>query len=120
MGSICLPSSVSPYSTRGGISRKSWRYASPSSIICLRLSVRTFWDIPSRSRCSSLNLHGRDLRLRSISSFHFPPISDTAVATGQTGSSSLVFFFLTSFSLQPKYITHFKKVYSYKKVRTCF
>ena len=46
--------------------------------------------------CNSLNLHGRSFRLRRSKSFHFPPIRDTAVATGHSGSSSFVRISVTS------------------------
>ena len=58
--------------------------------------------IPSILRCSSLNLHGRSFKLRKISSFHFPPIRDTAVATGHSGNSSFARIILTSESI----VTH--------------
>ena len=68
-------------------------------------------------RCSSLNRHGRAFRLRRISSFHFPPISAAAVATGHAGSSSFVFMVNPS----PRPLWHILfHMCSYKKVRTCF
>lgn len=73
--------------------------ASTVSIICLRLSVSTFCEIPSISLCSSLKRQGRSFKLRMIRSFHFPPIRDTVVATGQIGSSSFVFLLEQVFHL---------------------
>ena len=49
----------------------------PSSSIDLRLSVRTFWLMPSRFLLSSLNLQGRASRFRRISNFHLLPIVAT-------------------------------------------
>ena len=45
---------------------------------------------------NSLNLQGRSFRLRRSKSFHFPPIRDTAVATGHSGNSSFVRISVTS------------------------
>lgn len=64
-----------------------------------RLSVSTFWLIPSKSFFRSLNRHGRTSRFRMISSFHLLPIIWTVVATGQAGSSSLVNRYSTSFRM---------------------
>lgn len=66
---------------------------------CLKLSVKTFCEIPSILRCISLNLHGRSFKLRKISSFHFPRIRDTAVATGHSGNSSFARIILPSESI---------------------
>ena len=41
-------------------------------------------------------------KLRKISSFHFPPMRDTAVATGHSGNSSFARIILTSESI----VTH--------------
>ena len=50
-----------------------------------RLSVSTFWLIPSKSFFSSLKRQVRICRLRIIKSFHLLPIKATVVATGQAG-----------------------------------
>lgn len=71
----------------------------PSASIERRLSVSTFWLIPSKSFFRSLNRHGRTSRFRMISSFHLLPIIWTVVATGQAGSSSLVNRYSTSFRM---------------------
>ena len=60
----------------------------PSFSIERRLSVKTFWLIPSKFFFSSLNRHGRASRFRMISSFHLLPIIWTVVATGQADISS--------------------------------
>lgn len=71
----------------------------PSASIERRLSVSTFWLIPSKSFFRSLNCHGRTSRFRMISSFHLLPIIWTVVATGQAWSSSLVNRYSTSFRM---------------------
>lgn len=57
----------------------------PSFSIERRLSVSTFWLIPSKSFLSSLKRQVRICRLRIIKSFHLLPIKATVVATGQAG-----------------------------------
>ena len=84
------PSSLSAYSTRGGTSGYTVRVISPSSSMERRLSVRTFWLMPSRFFFSSLKRHGRYSRFRIISNFHLLPIKATVVATGHSGNSSFV------------------------------
>ena len=84
------PSGLREYSTRGGTSGYTVRVTRPSSSMERRLSVSTFWLMPSRLLRSSLNRQGRASRLRRISSFHLLPISCTVVATGQAGISSFV------------------------------
>lgn len=71
----------------------------PSASIERRLSVSTFWLIPSKSFFRSLNRHGRTSRFRMISSFHLLPIIWAVVATGQAWSSSLVNRYSTSFRM---------------------
>ena len=58
MGRMDSPSSERAYSTRGGTSGNTVRVIMPSSSIERRLSVRTFWLIPSRLFCSSLKRQG--------------------------------------------------------------
>lgn len=57
----------------------------PSFSIERRLSVSTFWLMPSKSFLSSLKRQVRICRLRIIKSFHLLPIKATVVATGQAG-----------------------------------
>lgn len=57
----------------------------PSFSIERRLSVSTFWLMPSKSFFSSLKRQVRICRLRIIKSFHLLPIKATVVATGQAG-----------------------------------
>lgn len=91
MGRMDSPSGLREYSTRGGTSGYTLRVTRPSSSIERRLSVSTFWLIPSRFFCSSLKRQGRASRFRRINSFHLLPISCTVVATGQAGANVFAF-----------------------------
>ena len=71
-----------------------------------RLSVSTFWLIPSRSFRSSLNRHGLCNRFLIISNFHLLPIKATLVATCHSGNSSFVS------TLSAPYIRFFLRVTS--------
>ena len=62
----------------------------PSFSMERKLSVRTFWLIPSRFFFNSLNRQGRFSRFRIISNFHLLPMSETVVATGHSGNPSFV------------------------------
>ena len=84
------PSGERAYSTRGGFSRYTVRVTIPSFSMDRRLSVSTFWLSPGSDLRSSLKRQGRRSRLRMMSSFHLLPMIWTAVATGHSGSSSLV------------------------------
>ena len=99
IGRIDSPSSERAYSTRGGTSGNTVRVIIPSSSIERRLSVRTFWLIPSRLFCSSLKRQGLTSKFLIMSSFHLLPIRDTVVATGQSGSSSFFFIGDTSYNI---------------------
>ena len=99
MGRMDSPSFDKAYSTRGGTSGKTVRVMMPSASIERRLSVSTFWLMPSRFLWSSLNRQGLARRLRMVSSFHLLPIRLTVVATGHSGSSAFVFTIDTSYAL---------------------
>lgn len=85
-----LPKSLSAYSTRGGTSRYTVRVMIPSSSIDLRLSVSTFWLMPSKSFLSSLKRQGLCKRFLIMSNFHLLPIRATVVATGHSGKKYLI------------------------------
>ena len=86
MGRMDSPNSDKAYSTLGGTSGYTVRVMIPSASIERKLSVNTFWLMPSKSRFSSLKRHGRISRFRMISSFHLLPISATVVATGRVSA----------------------------------
>ena len=85
MGRMDSPSSLREYSTLGGTSAYTVLVIIPSSSMERRLSVKTFWLIPSRSFFNSLKRQGRTRRFLIINSFHLLPIKETVVATGQAG-----------------------------------
>jgi len=115
MGRIVSPSSLREYSTLGGTSAYTVRIIIPSDSIERRFSVSTFWLIPSRDLCSSLNLQGRTSRFLIIRSFHLLPIICTVVATSQSGSSFFLIIVLPP--IIKKYITiiiaHYIKSFKY-------
>ena len=96
IGRIDSPSLEREYSTLGGTSANTVRITIPSLSIERRLSVNTFWLMPSNDFCNSLNRHGRSSRFRIINNFHLLPINWTVVATGQIGNSS---FFIIRHSI---------------------
>lgn len=98
IGRMDSPSSDNAYTTFGGTSGKTVRVMIPSVSIERKLSVNTFWLIPSRFFCSSLKRQGRWSKLRMISNFHLLPINCTVVATGQAGSSSFFTIKITSYT----------------------
>ena len=90
------PNSLKAYSTLGGTSGYTVHMMIPSDSRDRRLSVNTFWLIPSRPFFSSLKRQGRASRFLMISSFHLLPINSTVAAAGQMGISSFVSIRFTS------------------------
>lgn len=98
MGRMDSPRGERAYSTLGGTSAYTVLVMMPSVSMERRLSVRTFWLMPSNDFCSSLKRHGRTRRLRIMSSFHLFPMSCTVVATGHSGNSDFVFIEILLYS----------------------
>ena len=53
-------------------------------------SVRTFWDMPVRDFCSSLNLFFPVLRSLRMRTTHLSPITRSDVSTGHGGRSVII------------------------------
>lgn len=104
MGSISFPSSVRPYSTPRGHGLIVPAIGE-AVIDHLAQAVRQhLLGDPVQIPLQLVEAPRRAFKLRRISSFHFPPIKDTAVATGQAGSSSFVFM---AIHLRTQYSTSF-------------
>ena len=84
IGRIVSPSSEREYSTRGGTSGYTVRLIRSSASIDLRLSVSTFWLMPSRDFCSSIKRQGRSDNFWKISSLHLFPGTGKASVRGES------------------------------------